>query len=301
MQLQKLVLVFLILPGLFGILALAADLKPETVAAFDRYIAATEARMGEDVRLNQFLAIDRLPDLQRKEAYDQLQKGQIYIEELHTQADHHLIPIPNGMIHHWVGVVYIPKATLFETNALLRDYEDEPAIYKPEVLRAKLLESHGNESKIYLQMFNKSIVTVVMDTYFNVTDTQMGSTRSQSASRSTRIAEVLDAGGPNERERTDGNDHGYIWRLNNYWRIEEKDGGVYVQNESITLSRPVPALLAWLINPLTKSIPRDVLVHLLTDTRNGVQRAGKVSMQEGPWQGSPALRESPQGIALPHL
>jgi hypothetical protein len=299
MQLQMLVLVSLILPGLFGISALAADLKPETAAAFDRYIAATEARMGDDVRLNQFLVIDRLADLQRKEAYDQLQKGQVYIEELHTQADRHSISIPKGMIHHWVGVVFIPKATLSETNALLRDYEDEPAIYKPEVRRAKLLESHGNKSTIYLQMFNKSIVTVILDAYFDVTETQMGSARSQSASRSTRIAEVLDAGGPNERERTDGNDHGYIWRLNNYWRIEEKDGGVYIQNESITLSRPVPALLAWLINPLTKSIPRDVLLHLLTDTRNGVMKAGTAPMPKGLPQGGPAMRESPQGIATP--
>jgi hypothetical protein len=299
MQLQMLVLVSLILPGLFGISALAADLKPETAAAFDRYIAATEARMGDDVRLNQFLVIDRLADLQRKEAYDQLQKGQVYIEELHTQADRHSISIPNGMIHHWVGVVFIPKATLSETNALLRDYEDEPAIYKPEVRRAKLLESHGNKSTIYLQMFNKSIVTVILDAYFDVTETQMGSARSQSASRSTRIAEVLDAGGPNERERTDGNNHGYIWRLNNYWRIEEKDGGVYIQNESITLSRPVPALLAWLINPLTKSIPRDVLLHLLTDTRNGVMKAGTAPMPKGLPQGGPAMRESPQGIATP--
>jgi len=275
-QLQKLVLVSLILPGLLGVPARAADLKPETVAAFDRYIAATVARMDDDVRLNQFLVIDRLPDLQRKEAYESLQNGQIYIEELHTEADHHSLPIPNGLIHHWVGVVFIPKATLSKANALLRDYEDEPDIYKPEVRRAKLVESHGNESKIYLQLFNKSIVTIVMDAYFDVLDTPMGSARSQSASRSTRIVEVVDPGGPNEHERADGVDHGYIWRLNNYWRIEEKDGGVYVQNESITLSRPVPALLAWLINPLTKSIPRDVLLHLLTDTRNGVMRAKTV-------------------------
>ncbi len=280
-QLQKLVVVCWILPGLAVISARAADLKPETVAAFDRYIGATEARMDNDLRLNQFLVVDRLPDSQRKGVYDQLQMGQFYIEELETQEDHHPIPIPNGLIHHWVGVAFIPKATLSETIALLGDYDDEPAIYKPEVRRAKVLEHNGNESKIFLQMFNKSIVTVVMNAYFDVTEAQLGSTRSQSASRSTRIVEVVDAGGPNEHERTDGNDHGYIWRLNNYWRIEEKDGGVYVQNESITLSRTVPALLAWLINPLTKSIPRDVLIRLLTDTRNGVQKSGTVSKQEG--------------------
>jgi hypothetical protein len=68
-----------------------------------------------------------------------------------------------------------------------------------------------------------------------------------------------------------------MWRLYSYWRIEEKDGGVYVQNESITLTRTVPAMLAWLINPLVKSIPRDVLSHLLTNTRNAVTKTGPTS------------------------
>jgi len=58
-----------------------------------------------------------------------------------------------------------------------------------------------------------------------------------------------------------------------YWRIEEKDGGVYVQNESVSLSRTVPALLAFIVNPLVKSIPRNVLIHLLTDTRNAVVKS----------------------------
>jgi hypothetical protein len=78
---------------------------------------------------------------------------------------------------------------------------------------------------------------------------------------------------PNEHEKPVGNDHGYMWRLYTYWRIEEKDGGVYVQNESVSLSRTVPALLAFIVNPLVKSIPRNVLIHLLTDTRNAVVKA----------------------------
>jgi hypothetical protein len=269
---QQLVLISWILPGLFGISVRAADLKPETVAAFDHYVMLTEARMDDDVRLNQFLAIDRLPDSQRKEAYDQLQRGQIYIEELHTREDHHPIHVSGGLIHHWVGVIFIPKATLSETDAVLDDYENEPEIYKPEIRRAKLIERNGDESKICIQLYNKSIVTVVLNDYSDVIETRIGSTRIQSISRSTRIAEVQDPGGPNEHERTDGNDHGYMWRLYSYWRIEEKDGGVYVQNESITLSRTVPPLLAWLVNPLTKSIPRDVLSHLLTNTQNAVMK-----------------------------
>jgi len=269
-QLQKLALMFWILPGLFGISARAAQLKPETAAAFEHYVAVTEARMDDDARLNQFLAIDRLPDLQRKEAYDQLQHGQIHIEELHTEEDHHPFHIPSGLVHHWVGVIFIPKATLSETGAVLHDYDNEASIYKPEIRRAKLIERHGNVSKIYLQFYSKSIITVVLNAYFDVSEKQIGSARIQSVSHSTRIAEVMNPGGPDERERTDGNDHGYMWRLCSYWRIEEKGGGVYVENESITLTRTVPVMLAWLINPLTKSIPRDVLIHTLTDTQKAV-------------------------------
>jgi hypothetical protein len=103
--------------------------------------------------------------------------------------------------------------------------------------------------------------------------TQFGSGRFQTVSRSMRIAEVENPDSPKEHEKTVGNDHGYLWRLYTYWRIEEKDGGVYVQNESVSLSRTVPALLAFVVNPLVKSIPRNVLIHLLTDTRNAVEKA----------------------------
>ena len=289
-QLQKLVPVLLILPGLAGIPARAAEMKPETSAAFERYIAATEARMDDEVRLNQFLVIDRLPDLQRQKTYDQLQRGQVYIEELHTQQDQHLIYIPNGLIHHWVGLSFIPGATLSETIAVLQDYENEPNFYKPEIRRSKLIERDGNKSKVYLQFFNKSIITVVLNAYFDVVESQIGSTRVQSASRSTRIAEVVNPGSPDEHERPEGSDHGYMWRLNSYWRIEEKDGGVYVQNESVTLTRTVPVLLAWLINPLTKSIPRDVLLTTLTKTRNAVMQTKTPPKQGGLSRGNSALR-----------
>src|SRR6202049_2160103 len=274
---RTVLLLLWILPGLGAISAHAEEIKPETAAAFERYIGATEARMEIDIRLNQFLVVDRLPDSQRQEAYDQLHRNQIYIEELHTQEDHHPFPIPNGLIHHWAGVMFIPTATLSETIAVIEDYDNESTIYKPEIRRSKLVEHDGNGSKIYLQFVNKSIVTIVLNVYFDVSDTQFGNTRRQAASRSTRIAEVANPGSANEYERRDGNDHGYLWRFNNYWRIEEKDGGVYVQNESVILSRTFPEIIAWLINPLIKNIPRDILLDLLTDTRKAVMGAVTIS------------------------
>jgi hypothetical protein len=290
--------VLLVVLGLAGTSARAAQAKPETLAAFEHYVAITEARMDDDVRLNQFLVIDRLPDLERKAAYDQLQQGQVYIEELHAREDNHPIHIPSGLIHHWTGVIFISKATLDQADAVLNDVADEPEIYKPDIRRAMLIDKNGNDSKICLQFYNKSLVTVVLNAYFDVIEKQIGSTRIQSASRSTRIVEVENWGSPDERERTDGSDHGYMWRLNSYWRIEEKDGGVYVENESITLTRTVPPLLAWLVNPLTKSIPRDVLIHTLTNTRSAVVKTEPSSKQEGLSEESPAVKVPLQKNAI---
>ena len=270
MAAKNMPLMLCVLATLGGIPARAAELKPETAAFFDRYIRAVEARMDEDIRDNQFLVVDRLPESRREQAYDQLKQGQIYIEELHARQDDGPLHIPGALIHHWSGVIFIPKATLSEALSILQDYDQHENIYKSQIRRSKLIEHSGDVSRIYFQLFSKSIVKVVLNVDFDVRDTTFGSTRHQVASRSTRIAEVANPGMLTEHEHPVGNDHGYMWRLYTYWRVEEKDGGVYVQNESVALSRAVPAVLAWLVNPLLKSIPRDILLHLLTDTRNAV-------------------------------
>jgi hypothetical protein len=195
----------------------------------------------------------------------------VYIDELQTEEDHHPISIPDGLIHHWAGVIFIPGGTVGQVNAVLRDYDHQADMYKPDVRQARLIEQSGETSRIFEQFYSKSIVTVVLNVYFEVGEKTLGNTRAESVSRSTRIAEVADFGTPAEHERTDGKDHGYMWRLNSYWRLEEKDGGIYVQIESISLSRTVPVLFAWIVNPLTKSIPRDVLSRTLTNTRKAVQ------------------------------
>jgi hypothetical protein len=290
----------LFLEALAGTSARAAQLKPETDAAFQHYVSVTEAQMEDDVHLNRFLVIDRLPDLQRKQAYDQLQQGEVYIEELHTRENQHPIHIPSGLIHHWVGVIFVPNSTASQVEAVLHDYDDEAEIYKPDIRKAKLIEQNGDDSKIYLQFYSRTIVTVVLNAYFTVVEKQLGAKRIQSVSRSTRVAEVANWDGPDEHERPDGGDHGYMWRLNSYWRIEEKDGGAYVENESITLTRTVPPLLEWLIGPLTKSIPHDVLVHTLTNTRKAVVKAETPVKQEVLSQETPVRKELPQKGSVRH-
>jgi hypothetical protein len=273
MQMRAILVALCIQVSLGGIAVRGTELKPDTAATFDRYIHAMEARMDEDTGRDQFLVVDRLPEARRTEAYEQLKNRQVYIEAITVREGDKPIKVPSGLIHHWAGVIFIPNATFNEVTAVLRDYDCHEDTYKPQIRKSKLLERNGDESKIYFQFFNHSIVTVILNADFDVRDTQFGAGRFQTVSRSTRIAEVENVDSPNEHEKPVGNDHGYMWRLYTYWRIEEKDGGVYVQNESVSLTRTVPALLAFVVNPLVKSIPRNVLIHLLTDTRNAVGKA----------------------------
>jgi hypothetical protein len=282
-----------ILLGLLAPASFASELKSATEAAFNRYIRATESQMDSGPGMGQFLVVDRLPDAERRSTYDQLQQGQVYVQELWTHEEGQPISIPSGLVHHWAGVVFIPKARASDAIAVLRDYENQTNIYRPDVRQAKLIEQHGDESDLFEQFYSKSIVTVVLNAYFHVVKTDLGGTRWQSVSRSTRIVEVEDAATPGEHERTDGKDHGYMWRLNSYWRVEEKDGGVYVQNESISLSRTIPVFFGWIIEPLTKSIPRELLVRMLTNTRNAVEADAAKSKPAGRNEERPFSPASP--------
>lgn len=114
------------------------------------------------------------------------------------------------------------------------------------------------------------MVTVFLNANFDANYRTFGSTRTEYWSYSTRIVEIKDPGGPDEQELPEGNDHGYMWRLYSYWKIEKKDGGVYLQVESIALSRPVPVAIAWLVNPIVRSLAKGVIANLLNQTINAV-------------------------------
>jgi hypothetical protein len=258
--------------------AQAAVLKPQTVAAFEHYIQATEAQMEAAQRSGAFLRVDSLPPDRREPEYARLREGGLYIEALQTLDAGRKMRIPGGMIHHWVGIVFIPGATLPRTLAVLQDYDRHQEIYKPDVQRSKLLERNGDDFKIYLQFLNKSVVTAVVNANLDVHYASAGPGKETARSCSTRIVQVAHYGRADEHELPEGNDSGYMWRLCTYSRIEEKDGGVYFQIEAVSLSRGVPALLAWLVNPLIRSIPRKVLTDLLNATRRAVESSAPLAV-----------------------
>jgi hypothetical protein len=259
----------------------AMELKKETAAAFDHYIRASEGRIHSELHNGPFLFIDALPETRRTESYAQLRDGKILVKQMNANEEGHPIEVPHGLVHDWIGILFIPNASLAQTLAVVQDYDNHHNIYKPEVRRSKLLDRNGDHFKVFFQLYKNSIATVVINADFDITFERLGTNRATSRSYSTRLAEVQNLGQADQRELPADDGHGYLWRLDSYWRFEEKDGGVYVQFESIGLSRAVPAVIGWLVNPLLRSIPRGTLSSLL-----GATRAAVIAVKTKPSSGS---------------
>ena len=246
----------------------AAELQPRTVAAFDRYVSATESRMA----LDSFLHVDSLPAAENRVVLLSLRRGELHIERLSTREAGKSIDVPDGLIHHWLGTVFIPGATLERTLELLQDYDRHSEIFRPAIAQSKTLSREGDVFRVYLRFSMKKVITVVVNTENEARFTRLGSDRAQSRIQSLRIAEVANAGTAQERELPIGRDGGYLWRLYTYWRFLERDGGTYVQCEAISLTRSIPRLLGWLIGPFVTSIPRESLTFTLVTTRTALTR-----------------------------
>ena len=75
-----------------------------------------------------------------------------------------------------------------------------------------------------------------------------------------------------EREKPVGKDRGFLWRLNSYWRFLERDGGVYIQCESLTLTRGIPWGFGLVVKPFVTEIPEETLEFTLSKTRSELER-----------------------------
>ncbi len=256
----------------FAVPLCAVELHQKTVAAFDRYARLTEAHLDDTTKNGPFLYIDALPPAQRDDSYARLRRGEILMEKTDTRDNGKEIDVPDGMVHHWIGLVFIPGATLTQLLAILQDYNHHDRYYKPDVVRARLLSHEGNDFRIYYQWYKHKVISVYLNTEHDARFYPLDAKRMYSRSHSTRIAEVEDAGKKSEREKPVGNDTGLLWRINSYWRYWEKDSGVYVQLETISLTRNIPFGVKWIVEPFVTSVPRESLQSTLDHTRSAVAK-----------------------------
>jgi len=241
---------------LIGSPVFSVDLAPETVNAFQDYVRKAEASMAPGGHL--------LSDARRMEA----QRGQIPVESRTGGKSH----VPSGLIHDWAGVIFVPGGTAEKVLAVLQDYNNHKNLYQPEVVDSRLVSREGNQFRVFLRLKKKKVLTAVLNTEYDVRYQETAPRQWFMRSVSTRVAEVENAGESGEHELPPGHGYGFLWRLNAYWKIEQVPGGVLVECRSISLSRGVPLVARFVVEPMVTALPRESLASTLRITRDAAAR-----------------------------
>ena len=261
--------------------------SPATIESFDRYVTAAEEQPRQELAANKnFLYIDALPEPERAQDYAALQHGQPLIRRS-PRCQPHCPATPGGLLHDWTAIVFVPGVTLAETLAALQDYDRDAVYYQPQVTAAKLLSRSDNNFHVFLRLKQTHVITVVLDTEYEIQYNTLDSAHAASQSHSTRISEVENTGSSHERSNSSGADHGFLWRLYSYWRFYQADGGVYIQCNAISLTRDVPTGLGWLIGPFVQKIPLESLRFTLTATRQALLQKFRNVPTNNPVKGEP--------------
>ena len=252
-------------------LALAAGLSvpasgaswpsPAAIAGWNAYVAATEQRITRELATpDRFLVQDfRANAAANRRA---VLAGERVIEALESHdARGGPIAIPDAMVQHWRGATFVRGARL--DDLLRRLQSGAPAAKQEDVLASRVLERGPDRMRVYLRVQRKKFVTVVYNTEHEVAFRRHSPARASSTSTAVRIAEVESPGTPSERELPAGQDRGFLWRLNAYWRYEQVPGGVIVECESLSLSRPIPYGLGYVVSPLVASAARESMDRVL--------------------------------------
>jgi len=245
-----------------------ATLKAKTDADFAKYVAIVEARRAQDITNNEpFLDIERQPPAQLARTIAALKRGEVIVTRGVARDDSsNEVPVRGGMINHWRGTVFVPNVKLDTLMKVLQEPQSDK--HKQEdVLSSRVVSRDGDSQKVFLRLRRTKFVTVVYDTEYDVEYKRIDANRAFSNSISTKVVEIENAGTPKERALPEGNDSGYMWRLNSYWRYKQLDGGVLVEIESLTLSRNLPAIVGSLIRPIVNSTARESMTRTLTSVR----------------------------------
>jgi len=241
----------------------AAHLSSEATAAWNVYARATEARIAGELRSSSgFLALDFQSDAVATSRA--LLAGDVIVRAMEASRNNgRPIEVPAARVEHWLGAVLIPGITA----ARLVDALEEGPPPSDDVLKSAVLERGPDWMLVSMRLQRKAIVTVVYDTEHVVTFTRRAPSRATSTSTAVRIVEIVDANTPQEHQVRTDNDRGFLWRLNAYWRYQDVAGGVVAECESLTLSRDVPSVVRFLVNPVIERTARESMTRTLTALR----------------------------------
>jgi hypothetical protein len=243
-------------PALLSVLVLTAPsplaaqlivkLSPESDRAFDAYIKTAESQLDgrPHVALDKNSSVKIVPAVANP-----------------------TIDLPGAIIHDWAGAILVPGASLEKALTVLQSYDDYKKIYAPQVTQSKLYSRQGDHWSSYLKLYKRAaLLPAIFDTEYDVEYRELDRTRWAVLSHSTKVAEI-DGG----QVLPVGTGHGYLWRLNAYWLLEQRPAGLYLECRAISMSRDIPLGLAWAIKPMITTLPRDSLQQTLDATARALR------------------------------
>ena len=261
-----------VVKALLGVFLLAAvpmsgnatELQTETLKAWDEYIRSADLRMqSRPDGPTSFLWTDEAADRRQR-----IGRGEIQVEPV---LRHGTKKVPNGLIHDWIGGVFIPGATIENLSAVIHDYNRYKDIYRPVVVDSKRLSCTATEQRFSMLLQRKVLfVTAAIEGEFRAREVRLDSQHGYYVADAIQLQEVENYGRPGERLLPPGTGHGYMWRLHSIARYEWRDGGVYFELEAIALTRDIPASLRWMVSSTVNHLSINGLMTTLQQTRDAV-------------------------------
>jgi hypothetical protein len=249
----------------------AEQLRPETVQVWDSYVAAARGRIENRLAMQEppFLWTDEDPVRGRR-----VREGEIVVA---PSGKPNPKAIPHGLIHHWVGAVFVAHATLDQVLHVVHGYERYAEIYRPNIVRPRLLRDGDREQAFAMELVGKEFgVTAAIDADMDVEIRRLDDTHAHMYFSATRVQAIEAFGTPEERMDEVDSGPGYIWRLDMAWRVAERDDGAYIEMEAMALSRGIPLAVRWLVERLTNRLPRELIARILGATRDAALQEGVI-------------------------
>jgi hypothetical protein len=173
--------------------------------------------------------------------------------------------VANGSIHHYSGAIRVPGATIEMARKMMQDYPNYTKYFKADIGASKgeRLPDSTPEDEHYttdLLLVQSTLwINVTYDTKYDVHYRRLAKDRWAVRSVAVSIKEQKDAKNAAGGHYPPGEDHGFLWKTNTYWQVRERDGGLDMQVDSISLSRTSPAGFGWWGNRRTKDAVEDML------------------------------------------
>jgi hypothetical protein len=242
----------------------AVELQDATVQAWQEYVRCADARMQARLDAKEpFLWIDESADRTQR-----TRRGEILVTPLAGQGTQN---VPSGLIHHWIGATFIPGVTIENLLAVVHDYSRYSEIYKPVVVDSRSLTGDTTDPQFSMIWQRRVLfVNAAMQGRYRVHEFVVDSSRKYGVVDATLIQQIKEYRHPSEHLLPPDTGDGFMWRIHNISRYEQRDGGVYLEIEAMALTRDIPTSLGWLVTPVVNRLSINSLRTTLSQTREAV-------------------------------